>query len=283
MTAKKVAVIGSGLMGGGIAQLCAQSGFETINIDIAEAPLAKAQALVGKLLSKKVAKGCMTEDEKSIVMGRLTYATDYGSLADADVVIEAVPERLDFKQSTFKNIDAHAKDEAVLLTNTSGININDIASATKRPESVLGMHFFYPAPVMKLAELIRGEKTSDEAYVVAKEFATAIGKTTVDAPNQPGFIVNRIIVPYQNEGAFLVSEGCTPSDVDTAMKLGCNHPMGPCELMDFTGIDVVYATMKGLYDNFHDEKYRPCPLLKEMIDAGTLGRKTGKGFYDYSD
>ncbi|EHF03041.1 hypothetical protein HMPREF1008_00082 [Olsenella sp. oral taxon 809 str. F0356] len=283
MTAKKVAVIGSGLMGGGIAQLCAQSGFETINIDIAEAPLAKAQALVGKLLSKKVAKGRMTEDEKSIVMGRLTYTTDYGSLADADVVIEAVPERLDFKQSTFKNIDAHAKDEAVLLTNTSGININDIASATKRPESVLGMHFFYPAPVMKLAELIRGEKTSDEAYVVAKEFATAIGKTTVDAPNQPGFIVNRIIVPYQNEGAFLVSEGCTPSDVDTAMKLGCNHPMGPCELMDFTGIDVVYATMKGLYDNFHDEKYRPCPLLKEMIDAGTLGRKTGKGFYDYSD
>ena len=281
MTAKKVAVIGSGLMGGGIAQLCAQSGFETINIDIAEAPLAKAQALVGKLLSKKVAKGRMTEDEKSIVMGRLTYATDYGSLADADVVIEAVPERLDFQQSTFKNIDAHAKDEAVLLTNTSGININDIASATKRPESVLGMHFFYPAPVMKLAELIRGEKTSDEAYVVAKEFATAIGKTTVDAPNQPGFIVNRIIVPYQNEGAFLVSEGCTPSDVDTAMKLGCNHPMGPCELMDFTGIDVVYATMKGLYDNFHDEKYRPCPLLKEMIDAGTLGRKTGKGFYDY--
>lgn len=283
MTAKKVAVIGSGLMGGGIAQLCAQSGFETINIDIAEAPLAKAQALVGKLLSKKVAKGRMTEDEKSIVMGRLTYTTDYGSLADADVVIEAVPERLDFKQSTFKNIDAHAKDEAVLLTNTSGININDIASATKRPESVLGMHFFYPAPVMKLAELIRGEKTSDEAYVVAKEFATAIGKTTVDAPNQPGFIVNRIIVPYQNEGAFLVSEGCTPSDVDTAMKLGCNHPMGPCELMDFTGIDVVYATMKGLYDNFHDEKYHPCPLLKEMIDAGTLGRKTGKGFYDYSD
>ncbi len=283
MTVKKVAVIGSGLMGGGIAQLCAQFGFETVNIDIAEGPLAKAQTLVDTLLSKKVAKGHMTEDEKSVVMGRLTYTTDYSSLADADVVIEAVPERLDFKQSTFKNIDAYAKDEAVLLTNTSGININEIASSTKRPESVLGMHFFYPAPVMRLTELIRGEKTSDEAYVVAKEFAAAIGKTKVDAPNQPGFIVNRIIVPYQNEGAFLVSEGCTPSDVDTAMKLGCNHPMGPCELMDFTGIDVVYATMKGLYDSFHDEKYRPCPLLKEMIDAGTLGRKTGKGFYDYSE
>lgn len=282
MEVRKVAVIGSGLMGGGIAQLCAQSGFETVNIDIAEAPLAKAQALVNKLLSKKVAKGSMTEDEKSGVLNRLTYDLDYESLKDADVVIEAVPERLDFKRSTFENIDAHAKAGAVLLTNTSGININDIASVTRRPESVLGMHFFYPAPVMRLVELIRGEKTCDEAYAAAKEFAATIGKTAVVAPNQPGFIVNRIIVPYQNEGAFLVYEGCTPSDVDTAMKLGCNHPMGPCELMDFTGIDVVYATMKGLYDSFHDEKYRPCPLLKEMIDAGTLGRKTGKGFYDYS-
>lgn len=257
----KVAVIGSGLMGGGIAQACAVAGYEVVNLDIAQEPLDRAQALVAKLMNKKVAKGKMTQEECDEVLGLMRYSTDYADLAGARFVIEAVPERLDFKESTFAKMDEFADEDAVLLTNTSGIDIDAIAAATKRPESVLGMHFFYPAPVMKLVELI--------------------GKTSVTAPNQPGFIVNRIIVPYQNEGAFLVSEGCTPEDVDNGMKLGCNHPMGPCELMDFTGIDVVYATMKGLYESFGDEKYRPCPLLKEMIDAGHLGRKTGRGFYTY--
>lgn len=278
----KVAVIGSGLMGGGIAQACAQAGLTVVNLDIAQEPLDKAKALVTKLLSGKVAKGKMSQEDCDAVLGRLTYSTDYAELAGARYVIEAVPERLDLKRATFAKMDEHADAGAVLLTNTSGININDIASATSRPEAVIGMHFFYPAPVMRLVELIRGDATSDETFAAAKELADAIGKTSVVAPNQPGFIVNRLIVPYQNEGAFLVMEGCTPEDVDNGMKLGCNHPMGPCELMDFTGIDVVYATMKGLYESFGDEKYRPCPLLEQMIAEGNLGRKTGRGFYDYS-
>lgn len=278
----KVAVIGSGLMGGGIAQACAQAGFPVVNIDIAQAPLDKAQGLVKSLMQKKVTKGKMTQEECDAVLARLTYSTDYDQIKGAKFILEAVPERLDFKQSTFKQMDEKADPDAVLLTNTSGINIDEIASATSRPESVMGMHFFYPAPVMKLVELIRGAKTSDETAAKAKEFAAAIGKTSVDAPNQPGFIVNRVINMYENMGAALVSEGCSPEDVDTAMKLGCNHPMGPCELMDFAGIDVVYASMMNLYEGFGDELYKPNDILKKMIDEGNLGRKSGKGFYDYS-
>ncbi len=283
MNEKKVAVIGSGLMGGGIAQLCAQSGFETVNVDIAPEPLERARALVDKLLSGKVAKGKMTQDEKDAVMGRLTYSCDFADIADAAVVVEAVPERLDVKKATFASIDEHADPDAVLLTNTSGLSVSAIASATARPGSVMGVHFFYPAPVMRLVELVRGLATTDETYERAAAFAKAIGKEAIDAPELPGFVVNRLIVPYQNEGAFLVMEGVAPEDVDRGMRLGCNHPMGPCELMDFTGIDVVLATMRGLYEQFGDSKYRPAPILQTMVDAGRLGRKTGRGFYDYSE
>lgn len=277
----KVAVIGSGLMGGGIAHACAQAGFSTVTIDVAESSLVRAAELVRRLVDGRVAKGKMTQEEADVLLGRLSYSTDHAEIAGASVVIEAVPERIDLKRETFKRMDELADDDAILLTNTSGIDIDVMAAATGRPERVMGMHFFYPAPVMRLVELIRGSATSEETFAAASAFASAIGKTAVVAPNQPGFIVNRIIVPYQNEGAFLVQEGCTPKDVDTAMKLGCNHPMGPCELMDFTGIDVVLATMEGLHEQFDDEKYRPCPLLKEMVDAGRLGRKTGQGFYTY--
>ncbi len=282
MNEKKVAVIGSGLMGGGIAQLCAQSGFEAVNVDIAPEPLERAQALVEKLLSGKVAKGKMDQAEKDAVMGRLTYSCDFADIADAAVVVEAVPERLDIKKATFASIDEHADSDAVLLTNTSGLSVSAIAAATARPGSVMGMHFFYPAPVMRLVELVRGIATTDDTYDRAVAFAEAIGKEAIDAPELPGFVVNRLIVPYQNEGAFLVMEGVAPEDVDRGMKLGCNHPMGPCELMDFTGIDVVLATMRGLYEQFGDSKYRPAPILQTMVDAGRLGRKTGRGFYDYT-
>ncbi|WP_251158247.1 3-hydroxyacyl-CoA dehydrogenase family protein [Caniella muris] len=282
MNEKKVAVIGSGLMGGGIAQLCAQSGFETVNVDIAPEPLERAQALVEKLLSGKVAKGKMDQAEKDAVMGRLTYSCDFADIVDAAVVVEAVPERMDVKKATFASIDEHADPEAVLLTNTSGLSVSAIAAATARPGSVMGMHFFYPAPVMRLVELIRGLATTDDTYDRAAAFAEAIGKEAIDVPELPGFVVNRLIVPYQNEGAFLVMEGVAPEDVDRGMKLGCNHPMGPCELMDFTGIDVVLATMRGLYEQFGDSKYRPAPILQTMVDAGRLGRKTGRGFYDYT-
>lgn len=282
MNEKKVAVIGSGLMGGGIAQLCAQNGFETVNVDIAPEPLEKARALVEKLLGGKVAKGKMSQEEADQVLGRLSYSTNFDDIADAAVVVEAVPERLDIKKATFASIDKHADPNAILLTNTSGLSVSGIAAATSRPGSVMGAHFFYPAPVMKLVELIRGLATTDETYERAAAFAVAIGKETIDAPELPGFVVNRLIVPYENEGAFLVMEGVSPEDVDRGMKLGCNHPMGPCELMDFTGIDVVLATMRGLYEQFGDSKYRPAPILQTMVDAGRLGRKTGRGFYDYS-
>lgn len=279
----KVAVIGAGLMGSGIAQACAQAGYDVVNIDTFDAAIEKAKANIEKLFSKKVAKGSMTEEKKAEILGRLTYSGNFEDVKGAFLVVEAVPEKIEIKKDTFKKIDAVADPETVLVSNTSGLSISEIASVTGRPDKVMGAHFFYPAPVMKLLELVRGLVTSDETYAVVKEFAAKIGKTTVDAPEYPGFLVNRILVPMQNEGAFMVMEGCKPEDVDNAMKLGCNHPMGPCELTDFVGIDVMLATMTGLYNGFHDSKYRPCPLLETMVKAGHLGKKSGQGFYKYDE
>ncbi len=277
----KVAVIGAGLMGSGIAQTCAQAGYETINIDTYEPAIEKAKTNIEGLFNKKIAKGKMTEEGKAEILGRLTYSSKFEDVKGADLIIEAVPEKIDIKKSVFSQLDALADPDTMIVSNTSGLSISEIAAATKRPNKVMGVHFFYPAPVMKLVELIRGIATDDETYSKIREFSLSIGKTVVDAPEYPGFIVNRVLVPMQNEAAFMVMEGCKPEDVDNAMKLGCNFPMGPLELTDFVGVDVMLATMTGLYNGFHDSKYRPCPLLETMVKAGRLGRKSGQGFYKY--
>lgn len=278
----KVAVIGAGLMGGGIAQTCAQAGYEVVNIDLFEPALEKAKINVEKLFNRKIAKGNMTEEQKNEIMGCLSYSNNFESLKGAEIVIEAVPEKIEIKKEIFSKIDAIADPDTIIVSNTSGLSISEMAAATKRPDRVMGVHFFYPAPVMKLVELINGIATSEATYEKVKAFAIDIKKEPVDCPELPGFIVNRILVPMMNEGAFLVMEGCKPEDVDKAMKLGSNQPMGPLELCDFVGIDVMLATMTGLYNGFHDSKYRPCPILENMVKAGHLGRKSGEGFYKYN-
>lgn len=279
----KIAVIGAGLMGSGIAQVCAQSGYEVTNIDVSRDAIDKAKANMEKLFAKKIAKGSMTAKEKNVIFGRLTYSERMEDANDVDMIVEAVPEKMELKKSVFAQLDEIAATRTIIVSNTSGLSISEMAAATKRPHKIMGVHFFYPAPVMKLVELIRGLVTDDDTYNQVRQFAESIDKTVVDAPEYPGFIVNRILVPMQNEAAFMVMEGCKPEDVDHAMKLGANHPMGPLELTDFVGVDVMLATMKGLYDGFHDSKYRPCPLLEIMVKAGYLGRKTGRGFYRYDN
>lgn len=279
----KVAVIGAGLMGSGIAQTFAQAGYSVVNIDSFEAALEKADKNVQKLFEKKVAKGKLTEEQKDEILGRLTYSGNMEDVKDAMIIVEAVPEKIELKKEIFAKLDELADPDAILVSNTSGLSISEIAAATKRPNKVMGAHFFYPAPVMKLLELIRGIATDDKTYETMKSAAKQIGKTTVDAPELPGFMVNRILVPMQNEAAFMVMEGCKPEDVDNAMKLGCNFPMGPLELTDFVGADIMLGTMKGLYSGFSDSKYRPCPLLENMVKAGHLGKKSGQGFYKYDE
>ncbi len=277
----KVAVIGAGLMGSGIAQTCAQAGYEVKNIDVFAPAIEKAKANIEKLFDKKVAKGSMTEEQKSEIFSKMTYSSNLEDVKGAEIIIEAVPEKIELKKSVFEQLDKVADPDSIIVSNTSGLSISEMAAVTQRPHKVMGVHFFYPAPVMKLAELIRGIATDDDSYNKVREFVISIKKTVVDAPEYPGFIVNRILVPMQNEAAFMVMEGCKPEDVDNAMKLGANHPMGPLELTDFVGIDVMLATMTGLYNGFHDSKYRPCPLLETMVKAGHLGRKSGQGFYKY--
>lgn len=279
----KTAVVGAGLMGSGIALTCALAGYEVKNIDVCEPAIKRAADMAERLLAKKAAKGKMTEEEKREILGRLTYSSRMEEVKDADIIVEAVPEQIELKKSVFQQIDQLAAPETIIVSNTSGLSISEIAAATKRPNQVMGIHFFYPAPVMKLAELIRGLATNDDTYHKVRTFAVSLNKTVVDAPEYPGFIVNRILVPMQNEAAFMVMEGCRPEAVDTAMKLGCNFPMGPLELTDFVGVDVMLATMTGLYQGFHDSKYRPCPLLETMVKAGRLGRKSGWGFYKYNE
>ncbi len=277
----KIGVVGAGQMGSGIAETAAQHGFRVINTDSFPEALEHARRGVLKDMDRLTAKGKKTREEADRVIARISYGTDLELLSDCDAVIEAIPEKMDLKQDMFETLDAVVKPETLLASNTSAIAISAISAKMKDPSRCVGMHFFCPAPVMKLVEVVSGCSTSNETIKKAIALAQAMGKEAVCAPELPGFLVNRILVPMQNEAAFLVMEGANPEDVDRAMKLAANFPMGPLELTDFVGVDVMYRTMLTLYENFHDSKYRPCPLLANMVAAGRLGRKTGHGFYEY--
>lgn len=271
----KVLVVGSGLMGAGITQVIAQAGIKVITVDQSEEDLARGKRQIKKSIAKK------EENKQQEILNNINFSTNMKDGKDADLVIEAVPEKLEIKQSVFKELDEIMQPNAVLATNTSSLSIAAISSATTQPERVVGLHFFSPVPIMKLLEVVKSINTSEEVMTFAVEFARKIGKEVIVANDYPGFIVNRVLVPMMNEAAYLVFEGNNPEDIDKGMMLGTNHPIGPLKLADMVGIDVLLFTLESLYEGFNDSKYRPCPLLKRMVEAGRIGKKTGQGFYEY--
>jgi len=278
---KRIAVIGAGTMGNGIAQVAAQSGYEVVLRDLDEAILEAARARIEKSLVKLHEKNRIQE-EPSVILGRLKTSTHLGDVGECDLVVEAVIENYDLKAKIFRELDDVCSNAKVLASNTSSISITKIAACTDNQARVIGMHFMNPVPIMKLVEVIRGHHTSDETYAVTEAVAKQMGKTAVEVNDSPGFVSNRVLLPMINEAIFAVYEGVgTPEAVDEVMKLGMNHPMGPLTLADFIGLDVCLDILNVLYDGFRDPKYRPCPLLLKMVDAGDLGRKSGRGFYSY--
>jgi 3-hydroxybutyryl-CoA dehydrogenase len=282
-TVKSVGVVGAGTMGSGIAQTFAQAGFAVQLVDVAAPMLDRARQSIEKSLSKLLEKHKLTAEARDAALGRVSAATRLDVLASADYIVEAIVEDVDAKRSLFKTLDGLARPDTLLTSNTSSISITQLGAATGRPDRVLGMHFMNPVPLMALVELIRGQATSDSSMEIARDLCVTLGKTPVEAADYPGFIANRILMPMINEAIYAVMEGVgTPDAIDTVMKLGMNHPMGPLTLADFIGLDVCLAILEVLQDGLGDPKYRPCPLLRRMVAAGHLGRKTGRGFYVYA-
>jgi len=279
---KNIVVIGGGTMGNGIAHTAAASGFDVTLVDVNDAILQRAVSTITANLQRGVDKGKMTAEERDAVVGRIQPATDMSTVADADIVIEAILEQTEAKTSLFAKLDEITKADCILASNTSSISITKIAAATKRPDKVIGMHFMNPVPVMTLVEVIRGIATSDDTYQRVEDLSKRMGKTPIEVNDYPGFISNRVLMPMINEAIFALYEGVASREaIDGVMKLGMNHPMGPLTLADFIGLDVCLAILRVLEQGFGDPKYRPCPLLVKMVDAGWLGKKSGRGFYDY--
>jgi 3-hydroxybutyryl-CoA dehydrogenase len=281
-TFRNVGVIGAGTMGNGIAQACAVAGIGAVMIDVAEAPLAKGRAAIAGSLDRLVKKEKLSVADRDAALARVATSTDYAALDRVDLVIEAATENPSIKFEILRKADAIAKPEVVLATNTSSISITQLAAVTKRPDRFVGLHFFNPVPMMALVEVIRGLQTSDATAAAAAAFAKALGKTPIAVKNSPGFVVNRILCPMLNEAIFVYGEGlASAKEIDEGMKLGCNHPIGPLALTDMIGLDVLLAVMEVFHSDIGEDKYRPAPLLKEMVAAGWLGRKSGRGFYTY--
>ena len=279
---RTIGVVGAGTMGHGIAQVSAQSGYRVVLADVAPAALEKGLASIAKGYERQVAKSKLSPEERDAALGRLSGTSDLGELGPVDLAIEAVVERLDVKLTVLRDLDRVCGPAAILATNTSSISITKLAAATGRPERVIGMHFMNPVPVMQLIEVIRGLATDQATYDAVADAARRMGKTPVEVHDAPGFVSNRVLMPMINEAVYCLYEGVgTPEAIDQVMKLGMNHPMGPLALADLIGLDVCLDILRVLLDGFGDPKYRPCPLLVKMVDAGRLGRKTGRGFYSY--
>ena len=278
---QQILIVGAGLMGSGIAQVSAKAGYSVILVDRTEQDLTRSKTQIDKSIASLIKKGIYTTEDQQHIQEQIHFTTDLKEGKNADLVIEAIPENLKLKQNLFQELDQLIKKEAILASNTSSLSIAAIGSVTHRPEQVIGMHFFSPVPRMKLLELIHSLKTSKQTLDIAKEVGKKLGKETIVAPDYPGFIVNRVLVPMMNEAAYLVMEGNDPEEVDRGLMLGANHPIGPLRLADHCGLDVTLSTLESLYEGFDDPKYRPCPLLKRMVEAGMLGKKSGQGFYKY--